>query len=403
MAFEDTVDLIKASLANAGDDAPADDADLPSADEFGEPVEDAPEEIPEEEPVADEPVVEEEPTTEEPAVEPVAEVEPPVAEKPAKEPAKEDVDELAGIAAKDSRGRENRIPYSAVVRINKNAVKKATDVLSTQFATEKAELVKVNAAYKETLENVGVTEKIMFGEQGKFLSMLIEAIPGYREILGPHVERNAEGHVVGIKASAAPAAVLDPTDPEPKPDVNENGQIGYSPEQFTKLRQWERRQAVAEGVRIAEERIGKTYKPVLDAYTTHQKARETIAARDNGINAQIQEASKWPGWETHWKETLKVMDADYQLHQKDRQYAFPDIKSAYLHVLNAKATKQAETTAQMEARIAKETQERLRRAPKSTSASSVASGAGIEREAPADTGTQSTADLVRAAIKKGRA
>jgi hypothetical protein len=57
----------------------------------------------------------------------------------------------------------------------------------------------------------------------------------------------------------------------------------------------------------------------------------------------------------------------------------------------------------MEARIAKETQERLRRAPKSTSASSVASGAGIEREAPADTGTQSTADLVRAAIKKGRA
>jgi hypothetical protein len=53
----------------------------------------------------------------------------------------------------------------------------------------------------------------------------------------------------------------------------------------------------------------------------------------------------------------------------------------------------------MEARIAKETRERLRRAPKSTSASSVATSAGIEREAPADK-PMTTAELVKASIKR---
>jgi hypothetical protein len=289
-----------------------------------------------------------------------------------------------------------------VVRINKNAVAKAEKALTEKFTTERTQLATLNQEYKTRLEDIGVTEKIMFGDAGKFVGMLIDAVPGYKELLGDHVQRNEAGHVVGVKASAAAApaaAVLDPTDPEPKPDVDENGRIGYSPEQFQKLRQWERRQAVAEGVRIAEERIGKTYKPVLDAYTTHQKARESIAARDQGINTQIQEASKWPGWDTHWKETLKVMNDDYELHKADRQYAFPDIRSAYLHVLNTKATRQAETTAQMEARIAKETRERLRRAPKSTSASSVATSAGIEREAPADK-PMTTAELVKASIKR---
>jgi hypothetical protein len=330
--------------------------------------------------------------------EPVQEEAAPVVETPA--PVAETEDAFAvehGIKSKDKSGRENRIPYSNVKKINENAVKKAR----TQWEAETKPLVAERDArikeYETRLTKVGNTEKVMFEDAPTFLGMLIEAIPAYKQLLGPHVNLDAQGRVTGLKA-AGPQ--VDPNDPEPQPDVDMgNGQIGYSPEQHRKLRLWDQRQAEEKAYTRAKTDISNEFKPIRDVFEMGQRQREAAQQRE----AQVNEAMQWPGFQQNFDAILKVMNEDSTAKQAGTyaDYKFPTMRDAYNHVMYQKANGVTETATQMEARIRKEVTESLRRAPRATSAGASTGIAPVETPNPAEA-EGGTAAVIAASLKGRR-
>lgn len=306
-----------------------------------------------------------------------------------------------GIKSKDAKGRVNRIPYPDVVRINKNAIAKAEKSWQATNGVELQSHKTRNEVYEKRLEQVGKTEEIMFGDAGQFLGMLVASVPGYRELLGD-VQLDSRGHVVGMGKTSATAAAevvaaANANDPEPKPDVNEGGQVGYSPEQHAKLREWDRRQATRDAVAAARAEIDKEYRPIKDVFDNGQKSR----AEQARMNATIEAAVKLPGFEANHAAILKAMEDDYQAHvHTDKQYAFKTLEDAYHHVMHTLITQRGETTAQTEARIRKEVNDALARSPRSVNAGGSVVPGAAERGGEAASSGNSTVDAIKASLKK---
>ena len=245
----------------------------------------------------------------EPAIEPAKVAVSADGAKPANEPAKPaaakpvDDDPFAKeheLKSKDSLGRDNKIPYSAVRdRIVPNAVKKA----EASWTTEKLQpVVAERDRLVAKVNDIAQTEHILFNEPQRFIGIL-RTIPGYAELL------SNTGNTAAIGKSAAPGDLPDAAnDPRPGPDYLDpttGKPAGYTPEGHEKLLDWISRDAE----RRALARMEKKFGPISDAFDRTQKGRQQRQELETRTNDVLSQATIWPGFKDNYTEIEKVLPA----------------------------------------------------------------------------------------------
>lgn len=316
---------------------------------------------------------------------------PPVVKKP-----DEELD-ISKVPARNAAGKVNSIPQPRVVKMVEKSVEKA----KTEWTEKVLKPVQSKVeTYETRLHSIASTEDLMFGmRDGKplpdaeglaakkqFLTQLASAVPGYAELLkGANLGlSNTES---GVKQPAATEnAVVDPNDPEPKPDVVENGvPVGYSEKGLADLRAWDRRQASREAADRAVAELTKRYglDKMHGAFTSVENKRQSLA----DIDQQIDVASKtWPGFVENAKEITDALVAS-----TDPRFG---LREAYQQVLYGLATRKVTDERTLEETLRVRIADELARAPRSTSA-----GAGsISTRAAEDVPT--TGDPVEDAIRR---
>jgi hypothetical protein len=209
-----------------------------------------------------------------------------------------------GLITKRPDGRENRIPYSRVKAIAENQVKKA------QAEWEAAQLTPLRTEHgsmKERLQQIEAIENIMANEPDRFIQMMAEANPAYARFAAV-LQQAAEQ-----KQQADPNA----DDPMPTQDYDlGDGRMTYSTDGLEKRMAWERRQAAKE----AETRISERYKPIEDRYKQETEREKAVRVQETAlkqVNAQLEKAKTWHGFEEHAPEILKALQADQNLSMHD--------------------------------------------------------------------------------------
>jgi hypothetical protein len=355
---------------------------------------------------AAEPVVETPPPAEAVTPDPAAAAAAPGAKAPADatKPVKTE-DQFAkdhGLQAKDKSGRENKIPYSAVKdRIVPNAVKKAR----TEWeAKELTPAKKVIETYETRLQGIAGTENLMFGldpetqqplegEAGvaakrQFLQQLAISVPGYKELLAG-ANLGLSNTKTGAKAPSTTENAVDPNnDPEPKPDVVENGvAVGWSQEGLAKLRAWDRRQAARDAAEQTIARLDKEYglSKMSGAFRTVQTRQQTLTQTDQ----VIEQAASWPGFKENADAILgELVKLPATLQGVDA------MRTAYNSVMWSLANKPQVDRASLEAELRQKFAEELQSAPRSTSTSAGA----VSTRAAQD--VEVTGDPVEDAIRR---
>lgn len=306
-----------------------------------------------------------------------------------------------GIKATDKSGRENRIPYSVIRdRIVPNAVKKAR---ADWEAKDLAPAKKVIQTYETRLQGIAGTENLMFGLDAKgnalpaeaglaskrqFLQQLAMSVPGYKELLsGTNVM--AGDTKTGVKPASATETAVDPNnDPEPKPDVIENGvAVGYSEKGLASLRAWDRRQAAREAADATLARLDKEYNltGMSTAFRGAQNRQQSLADTDRVIDTAL----TWPGFKENADAILSELNGLPATVQ-----GVDAMRSAYNNVMWKLANQPKTDRATLEAELRAKFVQELQDAPRSTSAG----GGAISTRAAEDVPT--SGDPVEDAIRR---
>lgn len=294
-----------------------------------------------------------------------------------------------GVAATDKLGRPNRIPYPVVRdRIVPNAVKKERAKWDAEVLKPAADKNKV---YEDRLGVIGETEKIMFEQPRRYLSMLA-TIPGYTQLFDEL--RGGKAVTEGEKA-AKPGdgtVLADANDPEPQPDAkDEHGKvIGWTQEGLSTLRAWDRRQAAREGAKAATDALEKRFKPLLSREEAVQQNQQLATTIDDVITG----AAAWPGFqENHAAILTELAKGKDSLETGPKMHRA--LQDAYNTVMFGAVTKVKETEEEARARYFEEFQTSLRKAPRTTS-----TGTTVRRNEPAPEGDEhaSSDDRTRSLI-----
>lgn len=268
--------------------------------------------------------------------------------------AKADADlDISKVPPRGANGRVNTIPQPRVVKMVERSVAKAKEEWTKTVVTPLTTKVQT---YETRLKGIADTENLMFGtldQKKQFLSQLAASVPGYAELLGAAVKP-------GTTAPPAAAAVDDANDPEPKPDVIENGvAVGWTEAGLAKMRAWDRRSAARDAVAAAETALVKKYglDKMHGRFSEVEMGRQTL----NEINQAIDvAAATWPGF----KENAVAINAAL-VGNVDPRFG---LKEAYNQVLFGLATRASTTEQELEATLRTKIADELARAPRSTSA-----------------------------------
>lgn len=273
--------------------------------------------------------------------------------------------EESGVKAKRSDGRDNWIPYSKTVKIIENAKKKWADELG---ATHKAELDKREADLKghtewrtqaeQRMTQMDAVGYIMKNDPKQFSKMLEQINPEYKNLFA------------AVAAAAAPAAPA-----KPAPDVKyQDGSVGYSPEQYDKLMQWQHDRAVE----AAETRINERFAKEEKARKEEQQKREMSEAREKRVNEQMEDAYTWDGFKENEKEIVEALAANQNL----------TLEGAYRRVVMPKYKANRDN-------MRSEVIEDINKVPKS-----VGGSPAIVKPAPVNNDEVPLRDQIRAKLKK---
>lgn len=203
--------------------------------------------------------------------------------------------DLDKVPERDAQGRLNRIPQPRVKQMVDASVKKA----ETKWAAEKLDpVMAVNRDYADRLNRIEQVEHIMFNEPARMVEIL-RTIPGYAEMFDR----------VGSSGTTKGAAMVDPKDPEPEPDVKDatGAPSGYSREGLAALRAWDRRQAARDAVDAAEQRLGSRIKPFEDNVKAVQREREQHGMIANELNHA---AKNWKGFIENAADIVDLLKKD---------------------------------------------------------------------------------------------
>lgn len=156
-------------------------------------------------------------------------------------------------------------------------------------------------AWAETQETRDKIRAIEIAEQhpDKFIRALFEdnRYPGLAlAALKAHPEYATHFTPAQLQVAAAASAPMD----RPKMETFADGSVGYSEEGLEKLLAWERKQAVDEALKQAEEKFGKKYDEVLDPIVQENQAREKYGKSLQRTGEQIANArTSWPRFTEH--------------------------------------------------------------------------------------------------------
>ncbi len=374
-------------IAGGDDDAGADDAPAAEGDEAPvvEADADADEEVDPDAAPAQKVVVEK--TDAEKKAEKDAKDAKEAADKAAKD-AEATKDEELG-EAKDAKGRENKIPYSAVVRIKDTAVRKAlapiVEALGMKPEEFKPEMV-VSAltagreAQIKVKANQGI-ESLIDASPDRFVAMLAQHHPGYKKFLSV---------ITGEPAPKTPAEIAAAEEPKPDmPITNDKGEVTghtYSLEGLKKRDAWRDAQILSQ--------VRAEFKPLTDA----QAAAARTAELEPIVAAQQAEAATWENWNDLKAEVERILVEDGANVAKTGGPYQHTLRSAYLQAANAKLkTSAAEAKANAE-KIAKETREKVLKEVKARPKSTSIPGGGGKVDEPA--GPRSLLQVIKDEVAK---
>ena len=285
---------------------------------------------------------------------------------------KDEFETKFGISKESTPGRENRIPYSRVTKIVGKAVSEAETKAKAEWEPKLKALTDENEGHKTYRTKVEAFEKMMVGDQEKFIRMLY-TLPQYQQILSPlFIQPAAQAQVEQVPVD----------DNMPQPDVQQaDGTAVYSMEGLKKLNEWNRTQARTETLAEVEKKFG----PLYQSYETYQREQELRPI----VQAQIQEAYTWPLFKENEAEITKVL-ADYPQ---------ASLEAAYRHVVVPKIQAQATAVTADKSKLEKEMRakilQELKSAPTSTSAPHSSTKPGLEK-----TGPRSLEDIIKSEIDK---
>jgi hypothetical protein len=168
-----------------------------------------------------------------------------------------------GLTAPKPGQRDNRIPYSRTAKIIKNAKVKWQEQLDAKHQ----EALKPLQAQKDSWDNA---EKLAATDPDRYIALLATLYPQqYRKFLQEQ------------KQAAAPEPAKQPAaakqDPEPQPDVKySDGSLGFSPEQFAKLREWDRRESARQAKEETAKEFNERFGPIEQAFNATQADQQRL-------------------------------------------------------------------------------------------------------------------------------
>lgn len=302
---------------------------------------------------------------------------------------------------KNDRGRENKIPYSRVVKIVDNQVnarldpvRQALGVEAKDFSVDKVVARLAEARTMETeIQNNRNGEFLMDSNPEKFIRTLAQHHPGYKKFV------DLLDGTVKPTERAAEKPIINANDPEPEPDFPLNDADGkeigrtYSVAGMKKRDEWRDRQTEA---RILAN-------PKLKGIFDRDEAAARISAAEPALRAQMDDARTWEGFSDNEQEILQVLVDDSAQAKVSGRYSH-DLNSAYRKIVLPKlkaAREKAEKDAkEAEALGRKKAHAELKKRPASTSAPAAGS------KTPESTGPRDLTDVIKeqvAALKGGRA
>jgi hypothetical protein len=153
-----------------------------------------------------------------------------------------------GIKAPKKGERVNSIPYPRVRKITGNFIKKVRTQHQQELSTRDTKI----KDYEGQLTAVQRANQLIETNADRYILTLAAMYP---DQYGKFVKGGT------VESPAAPTVTAEANDPEPTPDVRyEDGSVGYSPEQWNKLREWDRRSAARAAVAESEKRYGPMVK-----------------------------------------------------------------------------------------------------------------------------------------------
>jgi len=315
-------------------------------------------------PMADETVVS---STDEPVIE--ADISPSsdtVVAEPEKKP-DDDADELEkelaalGIHPPVEGQRENRLPYSRMVKIFRNAQKKWVTAHQTELKERDTKLT----ASQERLQNMEAVDKLIANDPDRYLRMLAAIHPD-------KYSRFLDGSKPTEVKSAPPVVE---SSPPPAPDAEfPDGSKGYSPEGLQKLLAWQAQQVETRTLARADETFTRRFGPIEQRW----KNEQVIEERRPMVQAMIARNKKV--WGEHFK------DGDPEILKFMNDHPEVPFDAAVSQVLVPRIQAERNT---MRADILKEINTKPKAAAKS--APTVGGGGGV-------TGPRSLEDIVRESI-----
>jgi hypothetical protein len=240
----------------------------------------------------------------------------------------DDFEKRLGIPAVGLHGKENRIPYSRVKKINErsmaevaeaalgrklNAGEKPIDAVK-QYVARIPELESKVTDYESRLEKVGQFEHIMQNEPDKFLQLL-ERVPAYQEFFGfvRQAYEQLNNPQAQTTAVSQTPAVEEITAEMPQPDEQmPDGSMSYSMDGIKKLAAWIREDAARSVNKTWEakfQQLETRYKPIEEEWEAHHRIQQALPQ----IKAQIDQARTWPGFNENEEEITKVLQADQRI------------------------------------------------------------------------------------------
>jgi len=229
-------------------------------------------------------------------------------ETPAKEPSEvEALLHKAGFTEpRRSDGRENRIPYSKVVKIIENGLKEGKGEFGARYQTLETEA--------QTLR--GQIERLRAGVAGdtrQFLEEIASVDPRYRAFL---------------EQQAAPVAP-EPVAEMPQPDIRlADGSTTYSLAGIQKLLDWKDAQL--------EKKFDAKLQPLAERERQAQQRQQAEHVRQqlaDQTRAQITDAQTWPGFADHEDAILKALQDDSAAAQRAGRRPMLSLEGAYRQVV----------------------------------------------------------------------
>lgn len=236
--------------------------------------------------------------------------------KPAEVPKPEDdFDKKFGLTAESMPGRENRIPYSRVKKIVEKAVKDKEAELSGSYSPKVSEYETKIKDYEAKFHQVTQFEDIMVNDADRFLQMLY-TIPAYQPFFAAlkeavdFKEAQAKGTLPQAAQTQAP---VNPADEMPAPDETlADGTKVYSIEGLKGLLNWNADQAEKKATKAFEtkyQQLEDRYKPIESEWRSREYMRTVMPK----VQAQIEQAKKWPLFNENEAEITRSLASDQNL------------------------------------------------------------------------------------------